>query len=200
MYKIYAFFDLKEIDAHTLKHLEYCLPPKRREKCMRYRQDIDRKNCVVAYLLLLHGLYTDYGICNPRISYGQSGKPYLRDYPETYFNISHCPCGCVCAVSDSPIGIDIQDIRPFSWLTAKRCCSKAELDLLKHSANPASEFTKIWVMKESYLKMKGTGITTDLCAVDTTKRTDQISTFINDSCCIAAACAESFREESICLI
>lgn len=196
MYKIYACFDPGEIDTNAL---EYCLPPERKEKLFRFRQEIDRKNCIVAYLLLLHGLYAEYGVFNPILLYEQNGKPYLRDYLDIHFNISHCPHGCVCAISDSPIGVDIQDIRPFSQPIAERCCSKAELGLLKRSTNPALEFTKMWVMKESYLKMKGTGITVNLCSIDTTKLTDQIRTFIYNSCCIAVACAESFREESICL-
>lgn len=197
MHKIYACFDLEEIDINTL---EYYLPPERKEKFLRFRREIDKKNCVVAYLLLLHGLYVEYGISNPILSYEQSGKPFLRDYPEVHFNISHCPCGCICAISDSPIGVDIQDIRLFSQQIAERCCSKAELALLKRSPNPSSEFTKIWVMKESYLKMRGMGITEDLCAVDTTKLTDKINTMKYNSCYIAVACDESLQEEVLCMI
>lgn len=67
------------------------------------------------------------------------------------------------------------------------------------SADPATEFTKMWAMKESYLKMIGVGITQSLSNIDTTKLDNKINTFMNCGSYIAIASSESFREESICL-
>lgn len=200
MHQIYAFFDLEKIDAHTLEYYMRYLPRERQAKALRLRQDADKKNCVMAYFLLLYGLYTSYGIRTPNLSYEQNGKPYLSDYPNIHFNISHCPRGCVCGISDSHIGVDIQDVRPFTQAIANRCCTKNELTLLSHSSDPASEFTRIWAMKESYLKMTGTGIMGNLSGIDTTRLTDKIQTYIYNDCYIAVASADFFREESICMI
>lgn len=200
MYEIYAFFNLEKFDQSTLEYFKRYLPPERKAKVRRYRREIDRKNCVISYLLLLHGLYTNYGIRNPRLSYCRNGKPFFPDFPNIHFNISHCPQGCICGISDSPIGVDIQDVRSFSQSIAERCCSKDELIVLNHSNEPASEFTRMWAMKESYLKMKGTGIIDDLRIVDTTKLSDRIKTFIYNDCYIAVASADFFQEESICML
>lgn len=199
MNKLYAFFGLEQIDRQTLDHLLHYLPPYRQEKALRYRQEIDRKTCVMAYLLLIHALYCNYGIGEPKFSFGSAGKSYLADHPDVHFNISHCPKGCICGISDSPIGVDIQDVRPFSQEIAKHCCSEDELNLLVEAANPAMEFTRMWAMKESYLKMTGAGITRYLSAIDTTKLTSKIQTDMYNGCCIAVASAESFLGELICL-
>lgn len=198
MYKLF-YCCSDSIDITTYKKLEKYLPHARRQKACRYRNTGDKSNCVISYLLLMYGLYMEHGIVNPDIAATKEGKLYLVDYSRVHFNISHCSKGCICAVSDHAIGVDIQDIRPFSWSIAKRCCTVAELQSLKESGDPATEFVKIWTMKESYLKMKGTGITVDLCTVDTTKIRDKIKTFEINDCYISVATAESFQEENICL-
>lgn len=159
MYKLYLFEDFDSITESLLKRCIDVLPPERRQKALRYRFDIDRKMSVISYLMLLYALRENYNITNPQIAYGVYGKPYLTEYPDIYFNISHCPKGCVCVVSDREIGVDIQDIRPFSWDIAKRVCCDNELKMLECADDKARLFTKIWTMKESYVKMTGEGIT-----------------------------------------
>ncbi|MGN0621070.1 MAG: 4'-phosphopantetheinyl transferase family protein [Porcipelethomonas sp.] len=186
MYKLYLFDDFEHITEHFMEQCIAVLPPERKEKAMRYRFEIDRKLSVISYLLLLYALRENYGINNPQIVYGRYGKPYLKDYPDIYFNISHCPKGCICAVSDREIGVDIQDIRPFSWNIAKRVCCERELKILQNATDKDKTFTKIWAMKESYLKMTGNGIT-DMLFADTTKLTNQIDVFENEDYVIATA-------------
>lgn len=192
MFKLYTLFHENEIPPLTLERYMRLLPPERKAKAQRFRKAIDRTNCVLGYLLLQYGLYQNYGIYNPIITYQTFGKPYLYDYPDIHFNISHCSRGCICAISDVPVGIDIQEIRPFSCSIAEHCCTKAELERLELSEAPDAEFSKIWTMKESYLKMKGTGIIYDLRAIDTTKLQDKISVFQQQGCYIAFTSAERF--------
>lgn len=171
------------------------LPDERRAKALRYRREIDRKLSVVSYLLLTYALYKERELRAPKVAYTDKGKPYLPDHPDIHFNISHCPQGCVCAISDKPIGVDIQDIRPFSLAVARRCCSAAELHLLAHSFDPTSCFTRMWSMKESYLKMTGEGITANLPAIDTTGLCNTIPTIFTNNCYIAVSNTQFFRED-----
>ena len=200
MYKIYTITNIEHIDFSVFEPFLQYLPTERQAKILRLQRSTDRKNCALSYFLLQYGMYINHGIRSFALSYGRNGKPYLSDYPHIHFSISHCNYGCICTISDNPIGIDIQDIRPFSWSVSEHCCSMAELQLIKESVEPAAEFTKIWTMKESYLKMKGTGITVDLLSVDTTKLQNRIKTFKMNGCYISVASAEQFREEPICLI
>ena len=199
MYKLYAIINVEYIVCSVFEPFLRYLPKERRSRMQRFRRSIDRKNCVLSYFLLQYGLYENYSIRSFALSNGIHGKPYLSDHTHIHFNISHCNNGCICAIADSPIGLDIQDIRPFSWSVANHCCLEKEKQLLRECSDPATEFTKIWTMKESYLKMKGTGITVDLCTVDATKLRDKIQTFEINDCYIFVASAESVPEEEICL-
>lgn len=199
IHTIYCNFDLLSQTNETYQRFFNYLPYDRMQKVQRYRNETDKSNCVMSYMLIMYSVYKTFGIVTPEIASTKYGKLYLVDYPEAHFNISHCAKGCVCAVSDYEIGIDIQDVRPFSWSVVNHCCSAKEKQLLRNCIDPTAEFTKIWTMKESYLKMKGTGITVDLCAVDTTKLRDRIKTFEINGCYISVASAKSFPEEEICL-
>lgn len=197
MYKMYVISDVERLDCLSLAPYLRYLPEDRREKASQFRRDIDRKNCVISYWLLQYGLYKDYGIRSFSLLYDRNNKPYLSDYPHIHFSISHCDYGCICAIADNPVGVDIQEIRPFSWSVAKHCCSAEEIQLLKNSDVPADEFTKIWTKKESFLKMKGTGILCDLRTVDTIKFQEKVKTFVFCGCYISIASAEFFQEEEI---
>lgn len=195
MYKLYLFEDFDSITESFLKRCIDVLPTERRRKALRYRFDIDRKMSVISYLMLLYALRENYNITNPQIAYSVYGKPYLTEYPDIYFNISHCPKGCVCVVSDHEVGVDIQDIRPFSWDIAKRVCCDNELKMLQNAADKDKTFTRIWAMKESYLKMTGSGIT-DIIFTDTTSLTKQIDIFENEDYVMAVAMTLESRKEN----
>lgn len=196
MYKLYAFFDLDQLNNETLEWCIQYLPEERKAKVLRYRREIDRKLSVASYLLLIYALHKKFKLSPPTIAYTDKGKPYLPDHPDIHFNISHCPIGCVCAISDKSVGVDLQDIRPFSQDIANRCCSAEELLRLRQSADPAACFTQMWAMKESYLKMTGEGIAQSLPAIDTAGAHSAIHTTFTNNCYIAVSSAHFFREES----
>ena len=185
---LYAVFHEKSSEMSVLDKYLDLLPPERREKALRYHHPIDRHHCILSYLLLRYALNSRFGLHNPRIAVTERGKPFLPDYPEVYFNLSHCPKGCVVGVSDVPIGVDVQDVRAFSPRLVQFCCSPEEKARIAQATQPEAEFTKIWAMKESYLKCKGCGIIRDLPSVDTTQLETQIAVYRQHDCYIAVAC------------
>jgi len=141
------------------------LPVWRRQKALSYRYDIDRYNCAKSYLLLKDLLLTHFGIDDYfKFGYGPYGKPFLVNYPDVHFNISHCHKAIFCAVGDTPIGVDIEEIQ-YDKALAKQIFSDTEIIRINGSDNPSVEFTKLWTMKESYLKLIGSGLTDDLKSV-----------------------------------
>lgn len=169
MYKIYLFRQLEQITEEFIDRSLALLPEERRQKALRYRRMTDRKNCVITYLMLKIALRECFQITSFTLGYEENGKPCLAEYPNIYFNISHCQYGCVVAVADTPVGVDIQEVRPFSWEVAKRVCSKEELELLERSSDRDREFTRMWIMKESYAKMTGEGIRGNLAEINILK-------------------------------
>lgn len=171
MYKIYLFRQTDLLSEEWIKAAMALLPKERRERAMRYRKETDRKNCVIAYLLLKLALWECFGIRKFELGYGVWGKPYVKDWPEAFVNISHCQAGCAVAVADQPVGIDMENVHSFSWETARRVCCEQELQALRKAEDEerGRMFIRMWVRKESYVKWLGTGLFYDVRKVDTTR-------------------------------
>lgn len=92
------------------------------------------------------------------IYYNKYGKPLIKDN-SFYFNLSHTRGLLCCAISDRPIGIDCEFVRPFDNRLINKVLTENERRDLYLSPSPQTEFFKYWTLKESYVKMKGVGIT-----------------------------------------
>lgn len=167
MYRIYLFEQEELVLDDFIKKALPLLPEERRKKALRYHNLVDRNNCVLTYLMLKVALKECFQIKDFTVQYGRYGKPFLKEYPNIFFSISHCKCGCVVVVADELVGIDIQNIVPFSWDVAERVCCLEELGVLKKSTYKDREFIRMWTMKESFLKMTGEGIFGDLKSINT---------------------------------
>ncbi|MBQ9079947.1 MAG: 4'-phosphopantetheinyl transferase superfamily protein [Clostridia bacterium] len=88
----------------------------------------------------------------------EHGKPYLVDYPNIHFSLSHSGEMVMCAVADAPIGCDIQRIQGAHISVAKRFFTSDEQKHIYMSDDAQTEFVRIWVLKESYVKLTGDGI------------------------------------------
>ncbi len=142
------------------------ISPQRREQALKFKYEQGQRLCVLAYQLLKRGLREEYGITgNPVFTYNEHGKPSIVGHPDIYFNLSHCREAAVCAVSSQPIGIDVESIREYKESLARYTMNDSELDVIQSSDNPAREFIRLWTMKESALKLLGTGITDDMKTV-----------------------------------
>lgn len=132
--------------------------PERREYALRYRRELDQRLCVAAYRLLHRALRQEYGITElPRFACAPNGKPSLVHHSlyTIHFSMSHCPSAVACAVSDSPVGIDVETFDHYDEELARHVMNDDEMLRILSSANPAVEFTRLWTMKESLYKMKG---------------------------------------------
>jgi len=109
--------------------------------------------------------------CAPQaisLSITPSGRPYLRDYPDIDFNLSHTG-GCIALAicRGGRVGIDIERLDAFS---AKEACeimpmilSERELDRVCQldERHRHDVFLACWVQKEAALKCFGQGFLTD---------------------------------------
>lgn len=115
--------------------------------------------------LLEYAVSRLYRIGVPELSRdkGEHGKPCFRIHPEVRFNISHSGDLVICAVSDFEIGIDIQEkSRMNTDRIAKKVMSPDEHKKYLTSSERQDFFYRVWVMKESYVKWTGDGITREL--------------------------------------
>lgn len=101
------------------------------------------------------------------INKSANGKPYLRDYPEVFYNISHTTDAIVCAISDKPIGIDMENIRTLKLGIVKKYYTQREKEFVFSSNSMIDErFTRIWTMKEAYVKWCGEGMSMEFDSFD----------------------------------
>ena len=137
--------------------------PQRREQALRYTHIFGQFCCLKSYELLTQ-LLVKWGGDNvdkmPEFVYNEHGAPYLAVGP--YFSISHCKQGIAVAVSEKPIGIDIESIRPLNDSLVRKTMNSEEQYQIAASFNPEIEFIRLWTRKEAYVKMIGTGIISEI--------------------------------------
>lgn len=127
------------------------LPPNRRERLMKLRQEEKRREPLCAYLILclaLWELYQWQGF--PEMAENSMGKPYFPEHPGVHFNISHTTGAVLVGVSDQPVGVDIERIRPVSQRTMRRLAD----------VSTEQDFFRNWVRREARTKRSGNGIGT----------------------------------------
>ena len=156
------FDDMTECSEQEIARLLPLVSPQRREQALRYTHIFGQFCCLKSYELLTALLAsTPYTLhSTPSFLYNEHGAPYLEDGP--YFSISHCKQGIVVAVSETPIGIDIEAIRPLNEGLVQKAMNPQEQVQIAAAANPEQEFIRLWTRKEAYVKMLGTGIISDM--------------------------------------
>jgi 4'-phosphopantetheinyl transferase len=143
------------------------LSKQRQQKLDRYYYFSDKEQGLTAYLLLQYGMMQEIGIFSkPIFTYSKNNKPYITELPNMYFNLSHCKYGAVCAIDRVEIGTDIQEITKYDENEAKLVMNKKEIGIIEKNINRNEAFTRLWTLKESYVKMLGLGIAMDLEQID----------------------------------
>ena len=118
--------------------------------------------------LLAIGLKKLYGIdfSDSRITVGPHQKPALAAYPDIHFNISHCHGLVACAFAPFPVGIDVENIRPFRDHLLPRVLTgeeQAQLEAFGTTEEKRQEwFFRFWTLKESRIKQSGAGMSVPL--------------------------------------
>ena len=102
------------------------------------------------------------------------GKPYI-DALGVDFSLSHSGTKVMCAISDKPVGADIQILGPCRDAVVRRKLSQSEQYYVLNSDDRASAFTLIWALKESWLKMTGQGIAAGIDTVSVYPERDYYS-------------------------
>ena len=135
----------------------------RREQALKFKYELGQRLCVLAYQLLKRGLKEMYGIQdNPLFEYNEHGKPSIIGHPEIFFNLSHCKEAVLCAISDEPVGVDVESVRSFNESLVRYTMNDDEVRRIESSEDQAVAFIRLWTMKEAALKLKGTGISNDV--------------------------------------
>ncbi|MDR0620979.1 MAG: 4'-phosphopantetheinyl transferase superfamily protein [Deltaproteobacteria bacterium] len=146
---------LPELTDLTWPRLAAPLAPHRAQKALAMAREGDRRRALLAGLALrmVLGVAADGDL-----AFGPDGKPFLaKGGPE--FSLSHSGGHVALSVGGPAHGLDVQELRdkavPESLARWALC--PEELALLAQNPDPAL-FTRLWAMKEAYVKATGRGL------------------------------------------
>jgi phosphopantetheine--protein transferase-like protein len=159
------------------------LPEERQERIKRLSHAGVAKKKVLSGIFLQYGLSKtlDMDIKDIGYGYGPQGKPYLdcgiknnqcggvlQEKPHMEgegkrleFNLSHSGKYAVLAVSDQPVGIDVERMKKNRLSVAKRCFCTEEYEDIVQAGDEWQQnirFLEYWTMKEAYVKRTGEGL------------------------------------------
>lgn len=138
------------------------LPSSRRKKIDRFRVESDKRLSLGAGILLKsacreHGI----GDADEDMLTGKNGKEHFENYPQLFYNLSHSGERAMCVFSETEAGCDVEKIDKLQWSVAERVFSTDERSWLKKQEDAGkgeTAFTRIWTLKESFLKALGFGL------------------------------------------
>ncbi len=172
----YYFTDFDKIDDDVYRNWLARVPDFRRELAMRFRFKRDALLSLASYLLLEKALSDRYGrsIRRPAFHWNEFGKPYLNQFEikekPPFFNMTHTDGIAVCSLAETEVGIDIERINSVNNSIIDMVCSLEERRFLDRSDDRAFHLARFWVLKESYLKAIGCGLSIDPKNIDFSSR------------------------------
>lgn len=108
---------------------------------------------------LLAALLAERGEASlPRIGRTGTGKPYFPDRPDLHFSLSHSGDLSLCALADTPVGADIELVRPRSQRLPRHVLSDREYAWYESRGSRWEDFYTLWTLKEARVKCTGEGI------------------------------------------
>ncbi len=154
MMKIYLvnINSIKESDVKELS--EY-----RIKKANNFKNENDKLLSLAAGIALNQGL-KEFNLKEKDliIKENQFGKPIFESKKDIKFNISHSKDTVIAVISNKEVGCDVEKLRKYNENIIKKYFSNEEIDFIKTSKNKDEAFTRIWTLKESFLKAVGIGL------------------------------------------
>ena len=155
------------VNGLTADAVLHTLSDYRLERLKKTSRSEAKAQSLAAELLLIHAVRTVYPEAELplKITVGEFGKPELRGI-ELEFSLSHSADMVLCAVSNKCVGADIQLHTSYKVALAERFFTKKEAAAIAQAADKDRMFTQTWAVKESYLKLLGTGMRRPLGSFD----------------------------------
>lgn len=165
--KIVAVRIRSNLKWNTYKNLLSIVSKERQVRISRMKFDMDRFRLLISEIIARQYISKEIGIPFEMIEFKQGlyGKPYITLEKPLSFNWSHAGDWILFAMDSTSIGVDVEQIHHVKELDlAKRFFAPEEVAQLETMPPEARRrhFFKLWSLKESYIKWKGTGMNTSL--------------------------------------
>ena len=156
--------DLRGADAALAGRLAARALPARRERAAQLRQPADRLRSLAAGALLQQAMNRAGLPGEARaLTVSPLGQPLLaRTDTPFHFSLSHSGDIALCAYSCAPLGADVEEPRHPALQIAARKFASGESRWVFAQPDPEAAFFRLWVLKESYVKALGVGLSLPL--------------------------------------
>lgn len=160
-----CFADVSDIDIKA-ENIRRVLSKKRICRIDEIKKETAKQLSAGAELMLVNAVRKKLPSVAVPVKYesGEYGKPYFIDIENAYFSLSHSGKIAACAISDTPVGVDVQSERRPNMALAKRFFSEREY--AEVNSEPEIMFNRIWTRKEAAAKADGRGIAIGLRGLD----------------------------------
>lgn len=190
------------VPVYELEELLQAIGLDKADRLSRYRYDRDRKIGLYAEILLRSLIAMTTGTANRDIDIrlGRTGKPYLASTPWLEFNVTHTRYAVAVALSNRPVGVDIEKIRPTELHIAPDIFTENELRWLNQAAEDRPRrFVELWTKKEALVKHDGDGLPSNLKTVDvmSSVSTYKLSTFMVRDFILSVCSAVGFEKRDL---
>jgi 4'-phosphopantetheinyl transferase len=137
------------------------------EQCRasRFKFPQHRRRFMMAHagLRLILARYTQAAADKLRFAKHNHNKPYLADFPQVQFNLTHSEDVALCAITlNTPLGIDVEYHQSSTDMlgVAERFFSPDEFQFLIQlpASQQAQGFFNAWTRKEAFIKAIGDGL------------------------------------------
>ena len=140
---LYEIFDHMHLCTdEAVREMLPLVSEQRRQQALRYSHTFGRFCCLKSYLMLLEllsAVYPELDTSKPEFGYTAQGKPFLLARPDIHFSISHTKNAILVAISDAPIGVDIEAFRsPSAALIARTMNATEQAAIAATAASAAS--------------------------------------------------------------
>lgn len=155
----------EHFDLELYNKLSLLISPYKKAQLDSLKSSADKKIRLYAEILVRIAIHQDLAMKNSSISLATNkyGKLYLANNDSYHFSISHTRNMIAVAVSNEPVGVDVEMIRSDNLKIAKRFFTENEIAYIEENPSGIFErFFEIWTKKEAYLKFLGTGLNTSL--------------------------------------
>lgn len=164
--EIYAV-KISDISEEMLSELCLLIDSEKKSKVEKFVNKKDKIRTLIGEILIRTIIIENLNIDNKYINFNknQYGKPYLKEYPNFNFNISHSGDYVLCAVDDKAIGVDVEEEKSIEYEEiAKSFFTTKEFDYIVNGdlKSQLDRFYEIWTLKESYIKCCGQGLSIPL--------------------------------------
>jgi len=158
--EVFASENNEPLSEHDFNVLMKAAQEEKKQIILNQKIKSNADNSIIGIALAKYALFKVFNVNvnDLEIAYTQNGKPYPKTSPNIHLSISHSDTITVCAVSDSPVGIDVEKIRKFNNSVSEKIFGAEITHMLCKSKTPNEDFTVLWTEKEAVLKLTGEGI------------------------------------------